>query len=127
MRTEWMLSLTNKEYNTITEAVKHHMSESIHLFANLPNAKTDQTGDDRGGKRQRNAQAPPQHQSSAPSGSQQNHGKGKGKSDKSNPKNTVFCKFYNTRGGCRQGQSCSYLHKCDSPGCNDPRPRHSHH
>ena len=33
MRTEWTLSLCNREFETITAAAKHHRSESIHLFS----------------------------------------------------------------------------------------------
>ena len=124
MRTEWMLSYTNGEFDTITAAAKHHRSESIHLFANLPHAD----GPDGNGKRPRGpglatSGAPPPRTPNANFGKGgKNAGKGNGTANSTKP-----CQFYNAPGGCRQGDSCAWLHKCNMKGCADPRPRQTHH
>ena len=55
MRAEWMLAYTTGTHSSITEALKHHRSESNHLFANLPTY----TGGQEGGKRARHEPPPP--------------------------------------------------------------------
>lgn len=130
MRTEWMLSLTNREFSTITAAIKHHRSESIHLFSSLPNARSDGGTNEQGkrlrtGQQPQQVQAPRQTQPPRQSGNQNNQAKDGGKGGKDKGANKT-CDFYNKQGGCRTGAACLFKHTCNYPNCRDPRPRFTH-
>ena len=133
MRTEWMLSITQREFATLTACVKHHRSESIHLFSGLQNAKQD--SDAHGGKRPRGGSQtvrppPPQvQQRPVRPISNGNQGKGGSKSAGSGQGKgaaMAICSYYNRRKGCDRA-GCNYTHKCNVAGCNDTRPAWTHH
>ena len=136
IRTRWMQSYADGEFQTLTEAIKYHKNHSAYLFSGLHRTgkgrpfsrrtpppkrqKGDGKGDGKGGGKSPSKQRPPQ-----PAG-QRSPGNPQFRLEEKDAYGNLLCKWYN-KGSCNRGAGCGYIHACNFPGCGKNHPRHENH